>query len=43
MLETAEGAATITDSIAICKYLAKVGPEGRDLMGATPMEKIKVE
>ena len=43
LLEPAEGATTIADSIAICKYLGKVGPEGRDLMGASPMEKIKVE
>ena len=42
MLETEEGA-TITEALAICKYLAKVGPNGAGLLGSTPMEKVRVE
>ena len=41
MLETEEGAA-IADSLAICKYLANVGPNGAGLLGSTAMEKVKV-
>ena len=41
-METDEGV-TIAESLAICKYLAKVGPDGAGLMGSTAMEKVKVE
>ena len=42
LLETDEGVC-IAESLAICKYLAKVGPDGAGLMGSTAMQKVKVE
>ena len=42
LLETDEGVC-IAESLAICKYLAKIGPDGAGLMGATAMQKVKVE
>ena len=42
MLETEAG--VITETIAICKYLARVGPESAEgLMGSTPLEAARVE
>ena len=32
------GETGISDTIAICKYLARVGPEASNLLGATAME-----
>ena len=37
LLETADG--SIGETLAICKYLARVGPEGTGLLGTTPLEK----
>lgn len=42
MLETAEGV-VVVETIAICKYLAKVGTTGSQLLGSTPLERAKVE
>lgn len=38
-LEVEDSAATIFDTVAIIKYLAKVGPEGSTLLGASPVER----
>ena len=44
LLETdEEGNPTIAESLAICKYLVQVGPNGAGLLGNTPMERVKVE
>ena len=42
ILETAEGA-YISETIAICKYLARVGPDAAGLMGSSALEQVKVE
>jgi len=37
------GETTICETIAICKYLARVSPEGGNLLGTTPLEQARVE
>lgn len=38
LLELDDGTTAISDSIAICKYLARTGPDADGLMGRTTLE-----
>jgi len=38
-----DGEVAVTEVSAICKYLARVGPEGADLLGSSILEQAQVE
>ena len=42
LLECDDGS-TIGESLAICKYLARVGPDGAGLLGGSALERVQVE
>jgi len=38
-----DGETAVADTMAICKYLARVGPDGADLLGGSVLEQTQVQ